>query len=54
MPDRHKSHPKTVRMPDGLLAWYERHSGDTGQSVNAAIVKALVAYRDAVEQAAAS
>ena len=41
MPDRHKNPPKAVRMPDGLLAWYEDRAADTGQPVNALIVAAL-------------
>lgn len=45
MADRHKSHPKAVRMPDGLLAWYEQHAQATGLSVNAALVAALEEHR---------
>jgi hypothetical protein len=43
--DRHKANPKAVRMPDGLLAWYEQHAKDTGQFVNAVLVAALEDYR---------
>lgn len=32
-------------MPDGLEAWYRQHAGETGQSLNAAIVTALEDYR---------
>jgi hypothetical protein len=46
MADRHKSKPKAVRMPDGLLAWYEQRAEATKQSVNGAIVAALEEYRD--------
>ncbi len=45
MADRHKSKPKAVRMPDGLLAWYEQHAGDTSRTVNAVLVGALEDYR---------
>ena len=45
MTDRHKTDPKAVRMPDGLLAWYKQHATGTGQSVNRAIVAALEDYR---------
>jgi len=45
MADRHKSTPKAVRMPDGLLAWYEAHAADTGTSVNGGLVAALEDYR---------
>jgi hypothetical protein len=44
--DRHKTKPKAVRMPDGLLAWYEEHVKGTGLTVNGAIVAALEEYRD--------
>ena len=43
--DRHKNPPKAVRMPDGLLAWYEQHAEASGQSVNGALVAALEEYR---------
>jgi hypothetical protein len=43
--DRHKSRPKAVRMPDGLLAWYEQHAKAAGGSVNASLVAALEEYR---------
>jgi len=45
MADRHKTKPKAVRMPDGLLAWYEQHAAATGRSVNAALVGALEEHR---------
>jgi hypothetical protein len=45
MVDRHKTAPKAVRMPDGLLAWYEQHAAATGRPVNAALVAALTEYR---------
>lgn len=45
MADRHKHKPKAVRMPDGLLAWYEKRAEATGTSVNAALVAALEDYR---------
>jgi hypothetical protein len=43
--DRHKTKPKAVRMPDGLLAWYEEHAKATGRTVNASLVAALEEYR---------
>jgi hypothetical protein len=43
--DRHKNDPKAVRMPGGLLAWYEEHAKAAGISVNAALVGALEEYR---------
>jgi hypothetical protein len=45
--DRHKTKPKAVRMPGGLLAWYEQHAPTAGMTVNAAIVAALEHYRAA-------
>lgn len=45
MTDRHKSKPKAVRMPDGLLAWYQQRAEETGQPVNALLVAALEDYR---------
>jgi hypothetical protein len=47
--DRHAANPKTVRMPGGLLAWYEQHAEATGQPVNAVLVKALQEYRERTE-----
>jgi hypothetical protein len=47
--------PKSVRMPRGLLPWYERHAehltAESGTKVttNRALVIALEAYRAAVE-----
>ena len=52
MPDRHLAKPKAVRMPSGLLAWYGKHAKETGQSVNAALVKALQKYRERNESEA--
>jgi hypothetical protein len=46
MPDRHKTQPKAVRMPGGLLAWYERYAAASGTSVNAAMVQALQEFRE--------
>lgn len=43
--DRHKTRPKAVRMPGGLLPWYEEFAAKTGQSVNAALVAALEEFR---------
>jgi hypothetical protein len=40
MPDRHKTTPKAVRMPDGLLARVEAARAD-GETVNAFIVAAI-------------
>ena len=45
MPDRHKTKPKAVRMPDGLQAWYEQQATAAGQPVNALLVTALEDYR---------
>jgi len=39
-------------MPGGLLAWYEKHAEETGQSANAALVKALQEYRERNESEA--
>jgi LDH2 family malate/lactate/ureidoglycolate dehydrogenase len=50
--DRHKRTPKAVRMPGGLLAWYEEHAKSKGVPVNAALVTALESYRKQTEQAA--
>ena len=49
MADRHKTTPKAVRMPDGLLAWYEQHAKAAGRPVNAVLVAALEDYRARVE-----
>lgn len=47
--------PLAVRFPAGsdLLAWYRRHAGETGVSVNAALIRGLQRHRAAVEDAAA-
>lgn len=45
MADRHKSKPKAVRMPGGLLAWYEAIAAAEGRAVNAVLVEALEEYR---------
>jgi hypothetical protein len=39
---------KSVRFPKGsdLLAWYEQHAEQTGQSMNGALVTALEEYRE--------
>jgi hypothetical protein len=41
MADRHKTTPKAVRMPDGLLARVETAAEADGGSVNAFIVAAI-------------
>ena len=46
MPSQHRTPPKAVRMPDGLLAWYENYAAARGISVNAALVSALRDFRD--------
>jgi len=46
MADRHKSHPKTVRMPGGLEAWYREYAPANATTVNAAMVKALEEFRE--------
>ena len=51
MPDRHKSHPKTVRMPGGLLAWFKQFAETEGKPVNAVLVAALEEYRQRHERA---
>jgi len=51
MADRHKRPPKAVRLPDGLEAWLRAYANSTGQSVNAVIVEAIEAYRQAVDPA---
>lgn len=45
MADRHKRHPKAVRMPGGLQAWYEAYADEHDLSVNAALVAALEEFR---------
>jgi hypothetical protein len=50
MTDRHKTRPKAVRMPDGLLAWYEQHAEANDTSVNAAMVRALQEFRERNEE----
>ena len=45
MPDRHKTKPKAVRMPDGLEAWYRERAAEEGQPVNSLLVAALEEYR---------
>jgi hypothetical protein len=49
MPDRHKTKPKAVRMPGGLLAWYEAEAKRTGQTVNGLLVAALEENRRRAE-----
>jgi hypothetical protein len=49
--DRHKTSPKAVRMPGGLLAWYEQYAEATGQSVNAVLVEALAKFCEQIEAA---
>jgi predicted transcriptional regulator len=44
-PDRHKHHPKAVRMPDGMEAWLAEYATQAGRTVNAVIVEALSEYR---------
>lgn len=46
-----RSTGKSIRFPEGsdLLPWFEQHAKDTGVSVNATILRALEAYRAAVE-----
>jgi hypothetical protein len=51
MTDRHKTQPKAVRMPAGLLDWYKTHAAFTSQTVNAAMVRALQEFRDRNEDA---
>lgn len=48
--DRHASNPKTVRMPPGLLPWYESHAKRIGRKVNAVLVEALEEYRQKWER----
>ena len=43
--DRHKVKPKAVRMPGGLLAWYQSRAESEDRPVNAVIVEALEEYR---------
>ena len=43
--DRHKIKPKAVRMPGGLLAWYEDFAGASAEAVNAVLVRALEEFR---------
>lgn len=45
MADRHKTKPKAVRMPGGLLAWYEAEAKRTSQTVNGLLVAALEEHR---------
>jgi hypothetical protein len=45
VPDRHKSNPKTVRLPGGLEAWYQQRATETGQPLNALLVAVLEDYR---------
>lgn len=52
MSGQHKHPPKAVRMPDGLLAWYEQYAGQNGLSVNAALVRALEEFRDRADSPA--
>lgn len=46
MADRHKTKPKAVRMPGGLLAWYEQYAQANDTNVNAAVVRALQEFRE--------
>lgn len=50
MADRHLTKPKAVRMPGGLLAWYERYAPANDTSVNAAMVRALQEFRERNEE----
>ncbi len=50
MADRHKITPKAVRMPDGLLAWYEQFAEAEGKPVNAVLVAALEEFRQRHEE----
>jgi len=52
MTDRHKSKPKAVRMPDGLLARVGKAVEADGGSVNSFIVAAIVEKLDRRESAA--
>jgi hypothetical protein len=47
MPDRHKTRPKTVRLPgDGLEEWYRKYATANGTTPNAAMVRALQEFRE--------
>jgi len=48
MPDRHKRHPITLRLPEGDRAWLEEHARETGRPVRAILADALAAYRRAL------
>jgi hypothetical protein len=52
MTDRHLVKPKAVRMPGGLLAWYEQHAEANDTNVNAAMVQALQEFRERNEEGA--
>jgi hypothetical protein len=45
MPDRHLTKPKAVRMPGGLLPWYEDYATANSLAVNAVLVLALEEFR---------
>lgn len=45
MADRHKAKPKAVRLPGGLLAWYQEFAAAGGKPVNAVLVAALEEFR---------
>jgi len=42
---------KSIRFPEGsdLLPWFEQHAQQAGVSVNATLLRALEAYRAAIE-----
>lgn len=42
---------RSIRFPEGsdLLPWFEQHARQTGASVNATMLRALEAYRAAIE-----
>ena len=44
--DRHKSNPRTVRLPEGLQAWLDVYAAAADQPVNAVIVQALRDFQD--------
>jgi len=45
MPDRHKTKPLSLRLPEALSAWVTARAVETGKPVRRVIIEAIEAYR---------
>jgi hypothetical protein len=54
MPDRHKTKPLSLRLPEALSAWVSAQSAATGKPVRRVIIEAVEAAREASSTDAAA